>query len=431
MNAPAGRSEFVVEAGAEVSHRTFGAGIVERTNGVTARVKFASYGLRHVRPEFLSPPIRRVVHDPLPVITADTFAGRAVPQREFLDAAGLFPMRNVTLLAGDGGTGKSLLTMQLATSVVLGRPWLGIPIKRMGPVYYFSAEDDEAETHIRLDEIADADGFELADLGELGISIMAGLDAVLATEDTRSSMMTFTPLFDHLRTIVDDSRPSLVVLDNLADVFAGNENVKSLARQFIGRLRGIAIEFGCAIVVLSHPSVSGMNSGTGTSGNTAWSNSVRSRLYLKREITRDGDRIEEDNPNRRIVETMKSNYGPTGGRLTVEWQSGRFISCDAPANGVQEASGINTQAMRAERVFMDLLRWHLDRSKFVSPNKSVSFAPAIFARHPNSEGVRARQFENAMNMLLDQNRIEIFTHGSPARQRQHIGLPFGREELAE
>ena len=61
-------------------------------------------------------------------------------------------------------------------------------------------------------------------------------------------------------------------------------------------------------MLLAHPSLTGMNTGTGTSGSTAWNNSVRSRLYLDR-VRESG--IEPD-PDARVLRTMKSNYGPVG-----------------------------------------------------------------------------------------------------------------------
>jgi hypothetical protein len=46
--------------------------------------------------------------------------GLQVPDREWL-VPDLIPTRTVTLLYGDGGTGKSLLALQLAVAVALGQ----------------------------------------------------------------------------------------------------------------------------------------------------------------------------------------------------------------------------------------------------------------------------------------------------------------------
>ncbi len=332
-------------------------------------------------------------------------------------------MNNVTLLSGDGGTGKSLLVMQLATAVASAKRWLGQDV-RAGTVLYFSAEDDEAETHIRLSEVCAAEGIDLASLDALGISVMAGQDAVLAVENSRMSALQATPLWKALTNAVHANSPVLLVLDNLADVFSGNENSKPLVRQFIGMLRGLAISEKCAIVLLSHPSVAGMNSGTGTSGNTAWNNSVRSRLYLRRVLERDGDSITESDPDLRTLTTMKANYGPSGAEVRVRWEAGRFVAVDETRS---DAGDPIAQATKAERVFMHLLRWHLRHSIYVSPNKSRSWAPSVFAAHSQAEGVKAKQFEVAMTILLEHRRIEVYTHGSMARRRQHIGLPIGAD----
>ena len=64
MNAPAGRSEFIIAAGTAVSHRRFGVGVVERIEGVTAQVSFSRYGTKHVRPEYLAEP--NASHEPQP-----------------------------------------------------------------------------------------------------------------------------------------------------------------------------------------------------------------------------------------------------------------------------------------------------------------------------------------------------------------------------
>jgi hypothetical protein len=59
-----------------------------------------------------------------------------------------------------------------------------------------------------------------------------------------------------------------------------------------------------------------MASGSGTSGSTAWNNSVRSRLYLTQD---------DANPDARILKFMKSNYGPKGEPMKLIWRNGLFV----------------------------------------------------------------------------------------------------------
>ena len=69
------------------------------------------------------------------------------PRRWMVD--GLIPDRNVTMLAGDGGVGKTLLALQLAVACSLGRQWLGIPTKSVKALCVL-CEDEPDEIQRRL-----------------------------------------------------------------------------------------------------------------------------------------------------------------------------------------------------------------------------------------------------------------------------------------
>jgi hypothetical protein len=74
-------------------------------------------------------------------------------------------------------------------------------------------------------------------------------------------------------------------------------------------LRDLAISANAGLLLTSHPSLTGISTGSGLSGSTAWNASVRSRLYFKRAKT---EKDEEPDPDLRVLEVMKSNYGPVG-----------------------------------------------------------------------------------------------------------------------
>lgn len=427
------------QSGEIVYHRTFGDGIVAgpHEGGASFDVWFTATGeTKTILPFALfrnaeaaskfngasAAGLRSSVYtEPdLPVFNAAAFAHEDVPVRRFLDGRNLVPWEGVTLLMGDGATGKSLLLLQLLCGVSLTATWLGRSVQT-GRALYFSAEDSKDETHIRLNDIARSSGFSIADLSNLEISFMAGRDCILARLDRATGTIKPTPLFEKFRSRAKAFRPSLIGIDNLIDVYAGNVIDPALAKQFMHLLTSLSIECGCPVLLLAHPSKSGMANGDGDGGTRAWSNSARARLYLERERKLiDGETVEDD-PDLRILSTRKANYGPVGTQVRIRWEDGCFIAVDEPRI---ETGDPLAQATKAERVFMHLLKWHLQREKFVSPNKSVSYAPKVFASHPQAEGVKARQFEAAMTILLDQRRIEIYTHGSPSSRRQHIGFPF-------
>ncbi|MCG5477473.1 MAG: AAA family ATPase [Ensifer alkalisoli] len=354
--------------------------------------------------------------EPLETFSVADFAGKPVPEREFLDGRQMFPARNVTLLQGDGGTGKSLLAMQLCMAVVGRSTWLGISVRHGAAALYVSAEDDKTQNHIRAAGIAAAEDLDLAAMSGLRITCLAGEDATLATED-RKGRLSVTSLFKRLELTLANLKPQIVVLDNLADVFGGNEISRSQAKQFIGMLRGLAIRFDCCILLLGHPSLTGLNSGLGTSGSTAWSNSVRSRLYLHKPTDEGADDAA------RVLEIMKSNYGPRGDPMNLKWDMGRYICTDKPKRAGSDIG----KADRAERVLMKLMRVGLEHGQTFSPSISArTYPPTLFAGSNEREGVNKREFERAMHVLQDRGDIKTAVlHPGTSREKTILVIADG------
>lgn len=347
---------------------------------------------------------------------ASRFDGQAVPPRNW-HVPDLIPASTVTLFGGDGGTGKSLLALQLAASTALRRPWLGFDVAG-GRALYLSAEDDVPELHRRVHAIAQAEGVDMAALDDLMIAPMAGRDAVLAAAMGKAGEVKATKLFERLAAVVRSLAPALVILDTLADLFAGNENDRMQARQFVQLLRGIAIDCDTTIVLLSHPSRAGLTSGSGDSGSTAWNNSVRSRLYLARVHVQDGDKLVEPDSDVRVLAGMKSNYAQRGMEIRMRWQDGVFVADERNDTVFATANRL----IMAERKFMELLRAYEIDLRNVSASGGVNFAPMIFARDQRAEGIGRRAFEQAMNTLFERGDIEVVEYGPPSQRSKRISI---------
>ena len=344
-------------------------------------------------------------------INASSLSGKPIPSREWL-VENWIPKNTVTTLYGDGGTGKSLAAGQLAVSTALSRPWLGLPTMG-GRALYLSAEDDMDELHRRLADIVRAEGTHLGALTNLEISSLAGEDALLAGVMKDHSLKP-TPLFAELEAQVAQFKPVLVVADTLADFHPANENERAQARQFIGIMRGLAIRQRCSVLLLAHPSLTGLNSGTGTSGSTAWNNSVRSRLYMQR-LMQEGY---EPDVDARTITVMKSNYARIGTEVRVRWQEGVFVAdqVDASTSGL----GRLATTAKAERVFLKLLGQYTAEGRYVSAQPGPTYAPTQFASNPAAEGCTKRALKTAMDALFTAGKIVMATHGSGAKARSHI-----------
>jgi len=243
---------------------------------------------------------------------------------------------------------------------------------------------------------------------------VAGEDALLAIES--QLLLIQTTLFNELEARAVNESPALIIIDTLADVYPANENDRAKVRQFVSLLRGLAIRRKCAVMLLGHPSLTGLNSGTGTSGSTAWNNSVRSRLYLSRIA----DNGYETDTDARVLSVKKMNYGPTGGEINLTWQAGVFVP-DAVETGLDRMAG----NAKAERVFLSLLRLHTAQGRRVNDKGGNTYAPKAFAEHPKSEGIAKRAFKGAMEALMADGKVKIGQEGPPSRRVNFI------EEVAE
>lgn len=315
------------------------------------------------------------------------------------------PRRNITLLYGDGGDGKSLLALQLAVATVIGGPWLGLAVEQ-GPAIFLSAEDELEEIHRRLSKISE----RLTDLDDLRIIPVVDREAVLATANAASGV-TPTLLFHQLADELNAIRPRLLILDTLADVFGGDEINRSQVRQFIGMLRREALKHDAAVLVLAHPSATGIVSGRGSSGSTGWSNSVRSRLYLHR-----GNADQEADPDVRILQNMKSNYSRKGGEIRIEWTPRGFTLSDA--RPMMAAARDTLQ--EAEGRFMELLAAYTVEGRSVGASPGANYAPALFARDARSKGVSKKAFVAGMNQLFANSRIQVVPYGPPSRGTKRV-----------
>lgn len=341
------------------------------------------------------------------IIRALELLSKRAPSRQWLVEPWI-PHREVTLISGDGGIGKSTIALQLCAASAAGMLWFGLEV-RPGAALYLSCEDDIDEIHFRLEQIV-AHEPEMH-LDRLHIISLAGRDAILACPS--GGGMRPTRLFDEIERIIAERGIGLLVLDAAADVFGGDEIDRTQTRGFIQLLRGLAIRQSCAIVLLSHPSVDGMRTGRGCAGSTAWNNSVRSRLYFTRATASDDS---EPDPDLRVLELAKSNRGKIGQKLFMRWHDGRFI-----LDGGGSLDGLARQ-LRAERVFIEAARIMIGQGQTLSPNRNQTYAPQVIAEHPLADGIGKRELERAMQILLSAGKLRIENHGPPSRRYKRLAI---------
>jgi RecA-family ATPase len=365
------------------------------------------------------------------VALADIEADAALPPIKFLDPRGWqdqpvperqwvvtsrIPRAQVTLLSGDGAAGKTTIAQQLLVAVALRREdWLGGIIAAAGPVIFISGEETDEDTHIRFAPICEYFGVQFRDLENIKLLCLpdaAGLDVDLVLgRANKANKVQPTMLFKRLVRDARTIRPVLIVIESLADVFDGMENDRGQARQFIALLRRLAIVSGAAVLLLSHPSLTGMNTGSGLSGSTHWSNAVRSRLYLRGLKADDDDSIDQ-----RELEVMKVNHARPGEKVRLRYRRGVFVLDGSPS-----ALERNAAEQRIDEVFLRCLDTRTTQGINTShAPQGRNYAPTMFARMPEAGGLRRAAFQMALERLLSAGRIRVETSGPESKQRSKL-----------
>jgi hypothetical protein len=252
----------------------------------------------------------------------EDMAGRDVlPIRFVVDK--WLPAKAVTVLTAHGGVGKSTMSLQLAVSLVLGRPWFGKDVTQCR-VLLVSCEDSEQAIHWRLDQVCRHMGVTLADLGGLlTIFDMTERDCVLWARGQA------TPRMQWLQMVSETYDPGCLIVDNASDTYADNENDRSAVRGFVRTLAKIAIANDSAVLLLAHvdkASARGViESSDNYSGSTAWNNSARSRWAMVR-----------NKDNSIEIANEKNNYAARQDPFKVEYDLIQhvFVGCDLAGSSV-------------------------------------------------------------------------------------------------
>jgi RecA-family ATPase len=342
-----------------------------------------------------------------------------IPQREW-GVRDRFPRRNVCLLSGEGGVGKSILLLQLGVAHILGRDWLrSMPEK--GPVVVVNCEDEGDELVRRLDPILKNYHARFGDVaGDLHTFSLADCDPLLAWLD-RSGRISPTPLYHMLMETVRDLGPICTIVDNVADVFGGSEIDRTQVRKFVSLMRQLALAANGYVIMSAHPSLTGITNKSGLSGSTQWHNSVRARGYVHTEKS---DAKGDNTSGTRVLEFMKSNYSALSERVELQWSNGLFVPVRAPSGPEQAA-----QNAAVEALFLQLLDRSASRRENLSASRTANnYAPTVFAKaaEANAAHFGRDHFADALDRLLATNRVGVEAYGAKSRGTARIvrtGMP--------
>jgi RecA-family ATPase len=351
--------------------------------------------------------------EPLRWLDMSSWDHEPVPDRQWA-IRDRVPLNQAGLFSGEGGTGKSIIELMKDVAHAAGKDWLG-SMPEPGPAIYVGAEDDADELHIRIAAIAKHYGVSFRDLIDSGLHVLSllGQDATLCAGLGKSGKVEVTGLYKQLYQAAGDIKPKNISIDTLSRAFAGNEIDRVQVYAFANHMQALAMVAGGSVTVLSHPSLSGIASGSGISGSTAWHGAFRFRQYLTGTKADSGEQPDND---LRKLEFKKNQYGPTAEAIVLRYQRGLFL----PEGGVSSLDKLAAE-QRADEAFLGLLDQFSRQGRNVSDKPTApNYAPTTFSREPGANGLRKDALAAAMRRLFAADKIHIEEYGRMARPASRI-----------
>jgi hypothetical protein len=235
-----------------------------------------------------APAVATVQGSRLATVTLD----QVKPEPVEFEIPDLIPLGKLTLFAGDGGFGKSTITLDWAACITTGRPCCGLDYvpKPAGEVLLVSCEDDDADTIVPRLLAAGAD-----------LSRCHTVKGVVGEQGERSlfSLADVAAMGEELRL-----RPGvrLVVIDPVT-AFVGragtNDHKDSEIRALLAPLAELATSARVAIVLVAHLNKSQQTRAVArVLGSVGYVNAVRSALFVA---------ADPNNAERRLLLPGKAN----------------------------------------------------------------------------------------------------------------------------
>jgi energy-coupling factor transporter ATP-binding protein EcfA2 len=297
---------------------------------------------------------------------------------------GRIPRGMLTLLVGDPGLGKSLLTALLAG-------WVS---KAGGDVLLLSAEDHKAATiRPRLEAV----GADLARVHALEVR-REGIEEGIALPDDGAE----------LQRIAEERAAKLVIVDPLMAHLP--ESVNSWRDQSVRRalapLHRLAEDLRCAVVIVAHLNkAKGADATHRTGGSIAIPAAVRSALLL----ARDPQDPEPESGSQRVLAHFKCNVAPLADTLTADIEEVKLGGgYDAPRFGI-----VGTSAVSAA----DLLDAPTDEAR-TERDEAIEFLEAELGEGPRP----TQEIKNAA-------RAAAISDRTLARAKADLGIKSTKDGL--
>lgn len=177
--------------------------------------------------------------------------GETIPRRQWL-VPGLLLRRHVSVLVAPAGSGKSLLTLQIAMMGATSMNWGGwrcrVPIRSL----VVNTEDDGDEMRRRLFAASQLMACDMRELRSYIAFAETPENIIIARADSKTKTVVRTPMVENLVSTVIENNFDLMIVDPFAETFEGDENSNSELKWAAVLWREIARRSNCSVLLVHH-----------------------------------------------------------------------------------------------------------------------------------------------------------------------------------
>ena len=146
-------------------------------------------------------------------------------------------------LTGAGKIGKSMLLLNIAYGLALGRDVLGFGITKPRRVLYLNGENSQGTMQERFTLLRNY--FCIDEEQEIKIRENLQFCSV-------ALLLPKSEALAEIRGNLAEIRPEVLILDPLKNFFSGEENSSDSMRDFMGAVRKLILEFNVTVIILHH-----------------------------------------------------------------------------------------------------------------------------------------------------------------------------------
>jgi hypothetical protein len=346
-----------------------------------------------------------------PPIAWETLEGEPPPRIWWIqDWFGPWP----TLTSGPGGAGKTRLWQMVGTALATGRPYLEAQCRPLKVLMWLC---EESKDEVWRQQIAINAHFtlEMHSLGNLHIVPRMGLDNTLMA--LAFGQPLFTALFEQLRQQVNDLKADVLVLDNLAQLFGGNENDRHQATYFVNAIAGLVRDRPFAPVMIGHTARS---HGSEFAGSAAWENACRMRWYLgptlpDQKQEGDDEPVEADTV---YLAKRKANYAAKDWRK-LKFEGGVLVPEETPPGDAGEMFRNDAQERALIVAFNRLKMMGIQPT---DAKNSPDYLPRQALAKALAGGQTHHDLSKAMHRLMTAGKLKRVQVGTYSNRNARYGL---------